>query len=164
MSLQYNIKNWIVGFCICTAFLPVCNLSAQVKNDSIAVSSLGIKSPTGAVIRSTLVPGWGQMYNGKWLKALIVVGTEAGLAGNAMLMNSRMLNSNTPDEREFYQYHRGTFVWWFVGIYLLNILDAYVDAQLFEFDVSPDLGIQSMISGMTVRGTIQISFNSFGQF
>ncbi|SJZ90024.1 Uncharacterised protein [Porphyromonas crevioricanis] len=29
-----------------------------------------------------------------------------------------------------------------LGIYLLNILDAYVDAELYRFDISPDLSMQ----------------------
>lgn len=152
-------KNWIVGFCFLAVLIPEWKLAAQVKNDSVVVNFPGVKSPTGAMIRSALVPGWGQIYNGSWLKALIVVGTEAGLAGNAMVMNRQMLDSNTADERAFYKYHRGTFIWWFAGIYLLNILDAYVDAQLFEFDVSPDLGSEFVVSGMTMKATIQLSLH-----
>jgi hypothetical protein len=32
-----------------------------------------------------------------------------------------------------------------VGIYLICILDAYVDAQLYDFDISPDLSLQPSI-------------------
>ena len=28
-----------------------------------------------------------------------------------------------------------------VGVYALSIIDAYVDAQLFDFDISPDLSM-----------------------
>ncbi len=91
------------------------------------------------MIRSALVPGWGQLYNRQWLKSALVIGIEAGLAGNAMLMNKRMLDSQNRDEYDFYEHNRGTFIWWLAGVHLLSILDAYVDAQLFDFDIDPQL-------------------------
>jgi hypothetical protein len=87
-----------------------------------------------------VMPGWGQAYNGKWVKAILSLGAESGLAANAVYYNRKALESGSEDERIFYQDSRSAFVWWFAGIYLINILDAYVDAQLFSFDVSPDLG------------------------
>ena len=30
------------------------------------------------MLRSLFVPGWGQLYNGKWFKALVIGGTEIG--------------------------------------------------------------------------------------
>lgn len=32
------------------------------------------RSPRGAVLRSAAVPGWGQIYNGQWLKAPVAAG------------------------------------------------------------------------------------------
>ncbi len=29
-----------------------------------------------------------------------------------------------------------------IGLYALSVLDAYVDAQLFDFDISPDLSMR----------------------
>jgi len=49
------------------------------KDDTVKVS---VKSPTGAMIRSLLFPGWGQLYNKKYFKAILVFGAEIGLATN----------------------------------------------------------------------------------
>ena len=133
---------------------------AQSSPDSVKSLTMTAFSPRSAMIRSALLPGLGQVYNRKWLKAALVFGTEAALAGNAVLMNQRMLASESEDEHDFYEYYRGSFVWWFAGIYLLNILDAYVDAQLSGFNIDPELGPpdEGSLSGMSVgvRLTVQL--------
>ena len=111
----------------------------------MAVSTVVPKSPRGAVLRSALIPGWGQWYNGQKLKALLVLGVELGLAGNSVYFNQLAVQSTTDWEREFYQNNRSQYLWWFLGVYLLNLLDAYVDAHLWDFDAGPDLSIQRRI-------------------
>jgi hypothetical protein len=96
-------------------------------------------SPNGVLIRSALMPGWGQWANGQKLKSLVVFGLEAGLAANAAVQDSRMWKSKTDDEKEFYRNNKSLSIWWFAGVYLLNCLDAYVDAELRDFDTGPDL-------------------------
>lgn len=46
-----------------------------------------------------------------------------------------------------------------VGIYLICILDAYVDAQLYDFDISPDLSIVPAIPGEGFGGAKAIEFS-----
>jgi hypothetical protein len=46
---------------------------------------------------------------------------------------------------EYYRSQREYAVLGILGVYLLNILDANIDAHLFRFDVSDDLSIQSTI-------------------
>lgn len=133
--------------------VSVMDAGAQDLPDSTRSSAV-TRSPAGAMIRSAVLPGWGQMYNRQWFKAVLVVGIEAGLAGNAMIMNQKMMDSETEDERAFYEHHRGTFIWWFAGIYLLNILDAFVDAHLFEFDVSPELNPIGSATGLSIKATL----------
>jgi hypothetical protein len=41
--------------------------------------------------------------------------------------------------RDFYRDQRNNFGWYMVITYLLNVVDAYVDAALFNFEVSPNL-------------------------
>ncbi|MBN1779958.1 hypothetical protein JW948_02435 [bacterium] len=141
--------------------LSICGtaLHAFAPPDSTGSGEQVIQSTTGAMLRSALMPGWGQAYNHQWLKALMVLGAESGLAGNAVYMNRKALVSQTDDEREFYRHNRNTFVWWFAAVYMLNILDAYVDAHLFQFDVGPVLdpaaefriGPQDFRVGLTFR-------------
>ena len=44
------------------------------------LSDTPIKSPMGAVLRSAILPGWGQFYNEKYLKAIFVLSVNGALA------------------------------------------------------------------------------------
>ena len=41
--------------------------------------------------------------------------------------------------RNFYHNQRDTFAWYLAIEYVVNLLDAYVDASLYNFEVSPNL-------------------------
>lgn len=100
------------------------------------------KNPTGAMVRSILFPGWGQLYNGKYFKAILVFGVEAGIIGYAIYMNQKAHESGISDfDREFYVDQRNVSYWRTGAVVLLSMLDAYVDAHLSDFDESPDLAI-----------------------
>ena len=115
------------------------NCAAAQEADTVKSVPLVVKSPRTAMLRSAFVPGWGQWYNNQKLKALIVFGGEAALIGNAVYYNQMAVSSTTYGDRKFYQDIRSQFLWWLVAVHLLNILDAYVDAHLFDFDTGPDL-------------------------
>jgi len=120
------------------------------KDDTVKVS---VKSPTGAMIRSLIFPGWGQLYNRKILKAILVFGAETGLIANSIYLNQKYKEWNQKYKesepgleqniiianREFYINNRNKSNWWLVGVILLSMADAFVDAHLSDFDESPDL-------------------------
>lgn len=108
-------------------------------------------SVKGALIRSAVFPGWGQWYNGKKWKTVLIIGAELGLGGNAIYLNQKMHQALTTEEFRFYQDKRNLTLWWLAGLYFLNVLDAYVDAQLGDFDVSPELGIEKRQVSLTIR-------------
>ena len=63
-------------------------------------------------------------------------------------------NTRLRDLREFYKDQRDSFTWYFFILYVLNIVDAYVDASLYSFDVSPALSLRGVPArGLTVRFT-----------
>ena len=45
------------------------------------------------------------------------------------------------NKKNYYRRYRDLSAFAFVGVYLLSIIDAYVDAQLSVFDISPDLSM-----------------------
>ena len=51
-------------------------------------------------------------------------------------------NSNFKDQlkrqKDYFRRYRDLSIIITVGVYALSIVDAYVDAQLFDFDISPD--------------------------
>lgn len=46
------------------------------------------------------------------------------------------------NKKNFYRRYRDLSAFCFIGVYLLSVVDAYVDAQLSEFDISPDLSLR----------------------
>ena len=116
------------------------------------------KSTLGAVLRSAVIPGWGQFYNESYLKVPVVVGLTGFLVwgvlnehGNFKDYDRLYLATITEENpngdlfykryREFYRDRRDTYGWWLLVTYLLQLADAYVDAALFSFDVSDESGI-----------------------
>lgn len=112
------------------------------------------KSPWGAVLRSAVLPGWGQFYNESYWKIPVVWGTLAWFAYNRQLNHdnyqdwknrySDSIAEDAADERArtlrtFYQDQRDLFTVYFALAYLLQLVDAYVGAHLFDFSVSQDI-------------------------
>jgi hypothetical protein len=117
--------------------------SATQKEDSVFVMS---KSPWGAVLRSAIIPGWGQFYNESYLKIPIIWGLGIWF-GYEWKQNNDLYKYYTEkyietgseidkSNRTFYEDQRDLFTIYMVITYLANLIDAYVDANLFDFDVS----------------------------
>ncbi|MDD5087574.1 MAG: DUF5683 domain-containing protein, partial [bacterium] len=51
---------------------------------------------------------------------------------------------------KFHRNNRNKMVWWLAGVVLLSMGDAYVDAQLYHLDVSPDLSPETGTVGITL--------------
>ena len=156
-------------------------------SDAIFISqpdSAWLPSPSGALRRSLILPGWGQIYNKQYIKAPIVVAALAGLIGVTVHGHNRArlfrhaaiyddcLNETPgvpPDacanferyESDFYradaltagpltaqsarvlrdQFRRQRDLMGLITIlvYGLQALDAYVAAELADFDIGEDL-------------------------
>lgn len=103
------------------------------------------KSPWGAVIRSAVFPGWGQIYNESYWKAPVVWGVMGWFVYNWIDNNNKYIDyknlyintnqSKARDYRDFYRDQRDQFAIYIVLTYFLNLVDAYVDAHLFDFSV-----------------------------
>ena len=46
------------------------------------------------------------------------------------------------NKKDSYRRYRDLSIFAFIGVYLVSIIDAYVDAELSNFDISPDIGLQ----------------------
>ena len=99
-------------------------------SDSSAVDTV----PRSALLRSILVPGWGQYYNKRYFKSVLIFGTSCGLALGMVYEHQQLQRSATEAERSFYRSQRNTFAIWLLGTILYGMADAYVDAHLRDFD------------------------------
>ncbi|MBN1558981.1 hypothetical protein JW998_01935 [candidate division KSB1 bacterium] len=116
--------------------------SPRLAADSTIVTAMpdsAAKNPTGAMLRSIFLPGWGQFYNGKWFKGIIIGGAEIGLVANAIVLNRWAQEAATEEEFLYYIDNRNLSFWLLGATILYSMVDAYVDAHLFGFDESPEL-------------------------
>ena len=125
-----------------------------------------IQSPRKAAILSSTLPGLGQIYNKKYWKIPIIY---AGLLTSAYYINDNNVQyklykdaylkrlDNNPDNddfvgeyssgdllilKDFYRRNREVSILCFVGTYIITVLDASVDAHLFDYDISEDISLQ----------------------
>ena len=123
-------------------------------------------SPKKAALMSAALPGLGQIYNKKyWKLPIVYVGLGAlaysinynqtkyikyrtaykyridGDAGTMDEFEGKYSESNLGTLTQYYHRYRDLSVIGTAALYLLNIVDASVDAHLFTFDVSEDLSL-----------------------
>lgn len=124
----------------------------RVDSSSLAVEEYTMtKSPTTAVLLSVL-PGAGQVYNEQYIKAALFAGAAGFFAAQAIRYHLSFArkadevealplddSTGTRDfrkrEREFFRDNRDLNAAYYLGVWLLASIDAYVGAHLFDFDV-----------------------------
>jgi len=79
----------------------------------------GIKDPEIAK-KLSFIPGAGQFYNEDYLKGLF-------------FLSSEIYSVSMIDKFAYNITKRNSFIWWAIGLYILNVLDAYIDAELSSF-------------------------------
>ena len=133
-------------------------------------------SPLKATIFSAVVPGTGQLYNGKWWKTGIA---WAGLGTCVYFVNDNsktykyykqqyifqndgdsttvatIPNGDYFSEQERWHKYLDISYMCLAGVYILQIIDANVDSHLYYFDVGDDLSFSfhpSLIEAAGVHG------------
>ena len=80
----------------------------------------------------------GQKYEGPWQESWTIFvrnGEESTYVSNAQFQE------NLKRRKDYFRRYRDLSIIITVGVYAISIIDAYVDAQLFDFDISPDLSL-----------------------
>lgn len=164
-----------------TLFASKIDLLKSDSNITVAKEKIPIKkfrmkkSPAVAVLLSAALPGAGQFYNESYWK-IPVIGGLIGYFGyeyfrlNNLFKDYRddYASSQTAENpngnlrlktlREFYRGQRDDFIWYFVIVYVVNLVDAYVDAHLFDFDVSDEKFLRSGINDKEYRLKLKFKF------
>lgn len=158
----------IAGFIL---FLHLFCTALHAQDTLNAVSLQPRHSPRKAAIMSAVVPGLGQAYNGKYWKIpiiyagfgtlyyfidfngneyrtfrsaynIVAIGDTARYHTNKYIIR---YNANLEQLRQGRDYYRRNLElsWILTGmLYVLNILDATVDAYLYDFDINDNLSLQ----------------------
>lgn len=86
------------------------------------------KSPRRAMIYSAILPGAGQFYNEQKIKSALVFSANSWAVWNVYEKQKAFKLDNSTENLEA----RNGSVWLLALFYGMNVLDAYVDAHLYE--------------------------------
>lgn len=146
-------------------------MSGQNQDFPELTEPMKVHSPKKASIYSAVLPGLGQAYNKKYWKIPIIyagfgtlfyfisvngseyrefkeaynivyAGDTAEYSNNAYVVR---YNANLDQLREGRNYYRRNLELTYIltgVLYILNIIDASVDAHLYDFDISEDLSMR----------------------
>jgi hypothetical protein len=163
---------------------------SQQKTDAPLIAKDTLKSvdidpltPAKAAFYSAILPGLGQAYNKKYWKIPLVYGAIGTSLYYYIDSNKkyhqyrdaykRRLEGFTDDEfdyldetrlisaQKFYQRNRDLSALFVVGFYVLNIIDANVDAALIQFNVNENLSLRPDVymNDVTLKANVGLTFN-----
>ncbi|MFV8226505.1 DUF5683 domain-containing protein [Christiangramia aquimixticola] len=142
-------------------------------------------APAKAAFYSAVLPGLGQAYNGSYWKIPIAYGGlgtgvyfylkndeqydryrdayKNRIAGRPDEFEGRITTAGLIRAQEIYQKNKEISILVTVGVYILNIIDANVDAHLRQFNVDEDLSVRpnmdfDALTGKTNYG-LSLNFN-----
>ena len=148
------------------------NAKAQIRDavaiDTIPADTVAARkhTPRQAVIYSLICPGLGQIYNKKYWKIPFIYGAggtflyyinynqlkykkfRAALFDQATTKEPVVIDGypyayvTLEQGRDYYRRYRDLSVAGLAAIYLLNVIDAMVDAHFFNYDISDDLSMK----------------------
>ena len=106
--------------------------------------STKIKNPKKAFLTS-IIPGGGQIYNGRIIKGFTVMGLEI-IAIQSWLENSKIYSNYDSGDyllrKNRYLEKRNKYAWWVIFLYFYSMIDAMVDAHLSPFNQIMDASIE----------------------
>jgi hypothetical protein len=182
--------NKIVLISLLFFLIGTVSLFAQAKKDAVLVVKDTTKlqeidplTPAKAAFYSAILPGLGQAYNKKYWKIPLVYGA-IGTSLYFYIDNNkkyhdyrdaykRRLEGYNDDDyqfldesrliagQKFYQRNRDLSALFVVGFYVLNIIDANVDAALIQFNVNERLSVRPEIypADVTFKPNVGLTFN-----
>lgn len=182
--------NKIVPISLLFFLIGTVSLFAQAKEETVLVAKDTTKleeidplTPAKAAFYSAILPGLGQAYNKKYWKIPLVYGA-IGTSLYFYIDNNnkyrdyrnaykRRLEGYNDDDykfldesrliagQKFYQRNRDLSALFVVGFYVLNIIDANVDAALIQFNVNERLSLRPEIypADVTFKPNVGLTFN-----
>ncbi|MCP4311120.1 MAG: hypothetical protein GY790_07660 [Bacteroidetes bacterium] len=144
----------------------------RVHGDTAMVEPDFSHSPSRAIMLSLVLPGLGQGYNRKYYKIPIVWAAMGG-AGYAIYSNTNLyrqysaeylLNPDATNERYVRitrRYMEMSYIA-MIAVYALQVVDAYVDAQLYSWDVTENLSMGISPSLQPLMAPVSLTGYSYG--
>ncbi|MEK8179681.1 DUF5683 domain-containing protein [Flavobacterium buctense] len=158
-------------------------INGLVVTDTTKMKEIDPLTPAKAAFYSAILPGLGQAYNKKYWKIPIVYGAigtsmyfyldnnkkyhsyrdayKRRLAGFNDDQYQYLDDSRLVQAQRFYQRNRDLSLLVTIGFYVLNIVDANVDAHLIQFNVSDKLSVAPDVyqNEFTAKPNIGLTLN-----
>src|SRR5688572_1745109 len=166
------------------------SLLSETGPDTVLLKSYATRyDPRKAIMYAAVVPGLGQVYNKKYWKLPLVYGGFVGFGYGISFYQKGytkykaelfdILEVDDPNaisasgytEEQLrnivnkYRRERDFFIILMAGMYLLQMVDAHVDAHLKEFDLNPNLHVRlqptwetDMVTGRSVGFSVKLRF------
>ena len=182
MTKLFYIVSFVFIFGNTTCFSQEIGDVIKTK-DTIKKNEINPLPPAKAAFYSAVLPGLGQAYNKKYWKIPLVYGAigtslyfyinnnkkyhsyrdayKRRLAGFNDDQYSYLDDSRLIAAQKFYQRNRDLSLLVSVAFYILNIVDANVDAHLIQFNVSEKLSLAPDVyqNDFTLKPNLGLSFN-----
>ncbi len=141
------VCGWASLLFILLAGQPACATEVEADSTRTVQSTATLPSAHGALLRSAVLPGWGQFYNGRPVKGLFFGAASATALTAVAIEHRRIRSAPTPEEHQDRTARRNGRLLYLALSVALAATDAYVDAHLADFGA-----VQSGLSVEMWRG------------
>ena len=146
-----------VFYIFCFSLLFYCSAAQKIQKE---------KYPKKAAIYSAIIPGSGQIYTKTYWKVPIIYGgmitsvyyihkenksynkfKDAAIKSNENNNSTQLVDgqeysyNDLKSYKDLYRRNRDISYLCFIGVYILNIVDASVNAHLYQYDISDDISL-----------------------
>ncbi len=155
-------------------FVPPLFKGEMPVSDSVNLEKRLIQNPTKALFKSLVIPGWGQLGNGRVKKAIIFAGLQGWCIGatihygNSASNFKREYTNAVPvvTRNQYYSLYkdrrqeRNKYIFFLGLTTLVSVFDAYVDAHLSgsPADQTQKIGLNVAPSGDGMHASLALSF------
>jgi hypothetical protein len=155
-------------------FIPPLFKGEMAVSDSTNLEERLIQNPTKALFKSLVVPGWGQLGNGRVKKAIIFAGLQGWCIGATIHYGSAASNFkkeytsavSVTTRNQYYSLYkdrrqeRNKYIFFLGLTTLVSVFDAYVDAHLSgsPADQTQKIGLNVAPSGDGMRASLALNF------
>ena len=126
--------------------------AAKAAADSTRTDSL--PSAQGAFLRSAVLPGWGQFYNGRPVKGLVLGAASATALAAVVVEHRRIRPSRTPEQHQEHISRRNSRLLYFALSVALAATDAYVDAHLADFEAEVQVEMRRSTAWLRLKAAV----------
>ncbi|MCM2272588.1 MAG: DUF5683 domain-containing protein [candidate division Zixibacteria bacterium] len=137
-------------------FIPPVFPGETSVTDTIDPETRLRQRPTTALLKSLVIPGWGQAGNGRWFKAIVFAGLQVWFVGEVAhygrqasdFKNLYERSADVSQRNDYYglyedrRQERNKYIFFLGLATLVSVFDAYVDAHLSGAPDAQKIGLQ----------------------